>query len=128
MQMANKNIFLTEKQIKQIKEIRKMPKWNVEPQKVLVIKKYLDNGFKRGTISGLGEDGYPKDIKIVAMLSSNGTPLKNMTAIQLFYLLQDRFSKIYPDKKQRDEFLWEVMNDWYDEKISKNGLLSKNKY
>ena len=126
--MAGKNIFLTERQVRQIQESKNKPKWNVDPRKVLLIKKYLDNGFKRGTLSGLGNDGYPKDVKIVAMLSSYGTPLKNMTASQLFYLLQDRFSGIYPDKKQRDEFLWDVMNDWYDEKISKNGLLSKNKY
>lgn len=126
--MKKKNVFITEKQAEQIRESKKNPKWNVDPKKVIIVQKYLDNGFKRGKMSGLGEDGYPKEVKIVAMLSGSGEPLKNMSAMQLFYLLQDRFSKIYPDTKQRDEFLWDVMNDWYDKKITKNGLLSKNKF
>jgi hypothetical protein len=126
--MKKKNVFITEKQAEQIRESKKNPKWNVDPQKVIIVQKYLDNGFKRGKMSGIGEDGYPKEVKIVAMLSGSGEPLKNMSAMQLFYLLQDRFSKIYPDTKQRDEFLWDVMNDWYDKKITKNGLLSKNKF
>ena len=126
--MATKNIFLTEGQYKYIKESKKNPRWNVDPQKVLVIKRYLDKGFKRGKMSGLGEDGYPKDIKIVAMLSTDGSPLKNLTATQLFYLLQDRFSKMFTDKKQRDEFLWDTMNDWYNKTISPLGMLSHNRY
>ena len=79
-------------------------------------------------MTGIGDDGYPKDVKIVTMLSSNGTPLRNMTAMQLFYLLQDRFSKMFSDKKQLNNFLWATMNDWYEKKINTNGLLSHNKY
>ena len=126
--MAIKNIFLTEEQVNYINEKKNTPKWNVDPQKVLLIKRYLDKGFKRANMTGIGEDGYPKDVKIVTMLSSNGTPLKNMTAMQLFYLLQDRFSKMFSDKKQINSFLWATMNDWYEKKISPNGLLSHNKY
>ena len=126
--MEKKNIFLSEEQMRYISESKKHPKWNVDPKKVLIVKRYLDKGFKRGKMSGLGEDGYPKDVKIVAMLSTDGTPLKNMTAKQLFYLLQDRFSKMFSDKKQRDEFLWTTMNDWYEHKITNLGMLSHNRY
>ena len=126
--MAFKNIFLTEEQVKYINERKNAPKWCVDPQKVLLVKRYLDKGFKRANMTGIGDDGYPKDVKIVTMLSSNGTPLRNMTAMQLFYLLQDRFSKMFPDKKQLNNFLWATMNDWYEKKINTNGLLSHNKY
>ena len=126
--MAFKNIFLTEEQVKYINERKSIPKWCVDPQKVLLVKRYLDKGFKRANMTGIGDDGYPKDVKIVTMLSSNGTPLRNMTAMQLFYLLQDRFSKMFPDKKQLNNFLWATMNDWYEKKIKTNGLLSHNKY
>ena len=126
--MAFKNIFLTEEQVKYINERKSIPKWYVDPQKVLLVKRYLDKGFKRANMTGIGDDGYPKDVKIVTMLSSNGTPLRNMTAMQLFYLLQDRFSKMFPDKKQLNNFLWATMNDWYEKKIKTNGLLSHNKY
>lgn len=126
--MAFKNIFLTEEQVKYINERKSMSKWCVDPQKVLLVKRYLDKGFKRANMTGIGDDGYPKDVKIVTMLSSNGTPLRNMTAMQLFYLLQDRFSKMFSDKKQLNNFLWATMNDWYEKKINTNGLLSHNKY
>lgn len=126
--MAFKNIFLTEEQVKYINERKNMSKWCVDPQKVLLVKRYLDKGFKRANMTGIGDDGYPKDVKIVTMLSSNGTPLRNMTAMQLFYLLQDRFSKMFSDKKQLNNFLWATMNDWYEKKINTNGLLSHNKY
>ena len=126
--MAFKNIFLTEEQVKYINERKNAPKWCVDPQKVLLVKRYLDKGFKRANMTGIGDDGYPKDVKIVTMLSSNGTPLRNMTAMQLFYLLQDRFSKMFSDKKQLNNFLWATMNDWYEKKINTNGLLSHNKY
>lgn len=126
--MAFKNIFLTEEQVKYINEMKSMSKWCVDPQKVLLVKRYLDKGFKRANMTGIGDDGYPKDVKIVTMLSSNGTPLRNMTAMQLFYLLQDRFSKMFSDKKQLNNFLWATMNDWYEKKINTNGLLSHNKY
>ena len=126
--MAFKNIFITEEQVKYINERKNAPKWCVDPQKVLLVKRYLDKGFKRANMTGIGDDGYPKDVKIVTMLSSNGTPLRNMTAMQLFYLLQDRFSKMFPDKKQLNNFLWATMNDWYEKKINTNGLLSHNKY
>ena len=51
-----------------------------------------------------------------------------MTAKQLFFLLQDKFSKIYQDKTQRNAFLKKIMQDWYNRKISKEGLLSSNRY
>jgi hypothetical protein len=114
-----KTIFITENQLDYIKQ-------PYDLRKVNIIKNYLDKGFKRGTITGIGENGYPLDMKVVCMLSSNGEPLRNMTAEQLFYLLQDRFSNIYPDKKQRDRFLKKVMTDWYEKRIDKNGIPSKN--
>lgn len=103
-------------------------KYSVDPNKVMAVKRYLDDNFVRGQIPTMGEDGYPKTLYIVGMKGSDGNIMKNMSARQLFYLLQDKFSKIYMDKSQRDKFLKQVMVDWYNKKISKEGLLSKNRY
>lgn len=119
-----KRIFFNDTQIQFIKEAKE--KFPIDTNKVLLVKKYLDKGFKRGSMEGIGDDGYPKEMKIVAMLSPNGTILRNMGAKQLFYLLQDRFKDIFANKNQRDSFLKQVMNDWYEKRISKNGVLSKN--
>jgi hypothetical protein len=62
------------------------------------------------------------------MKFKDGTIAKNMTATQLFYLLQDKFNKIYEDPKQRDALLKKIVVDWYYRKISKSGLLSRNNY
>lgn len=123
MQKKNKRIILSEEQIAFIKQ-----EHCVEPKKVLIVKKYLDNSFKKGHIATLGEDGYPTNIKIVIMLGTDKQPVKNMTDKQLFYLLQDRFKNIYSDKKKRDKFLSRVIKDWYLDKISKDGLLSVNMF
>ena len=100
----------------------------VEPQKVLVVKKFLDDNFVRAAIPTVGEDGYSKTLLIVGMKGTDGQVNRNMYAQQLFDLLQDKFKNIYLDKQKRDNFLKRVMKDWYDKKITKDGLLSVNVY
>ena len=100
----------------------------VEPNKVLLVKKYLDDNFVRASMPIIGADGYPKTMYIVGMKGTDGNVIKNMTAKQLFYLLQDKFKGIYGDKSKRNKFIKQVMIDWYNKKISNEGLLSKNMY
>lgn len=120
----NKIIYLTESQYKYIKE-------NLSPvdtNKVLVVKKYLDDNFVRGNIPTIDNSGYPKSLLIVGMKGTDGKVAKNMTAEQLLELLIDRFQKIYTDKDKRRRFLRQVMKDWYNKKITKEGLLSVIRY
>lgn len=100
----------------------------VEPQKVLAVKKFLDDNFVRAAVPTIGNDGYSKTLLIVGMKGTDGKVIRNMYAQQLFDLLQDKFQKIYIDKEKRDNFLKRVMKDWYDKKISKDGLLSVNTF
>ena len=100
----------------------------VEPQKVLVVKKFLDDNFVRAAVPTIGNDGYSKTLLIVGMKGTDGKVIRNMYAQQLFDLLQDKFKNIYLDKQKRDNFLKRVMKDWYDKKITKDGLLSANIY
>lgn len=100
----------------------------VDTRKVMIVKKYLDDNFVRAAMPTIGNDGYPKTLLIVGMKGTDGNIIKNMYAQQLFDLLQDKFQKIYSDKQKRDMFLKQVMKDWYDKKITKDGLLSINAY
>ena len=125
--MKKKRITITESQYNELKQ-RLSEQHFVEPDKVKIVQKYLDDNFVRGSMPALGEDGYPKMIGVVGMKFKDGNVAKNMTATQLFYLLQDKFNKIYEDPKQRDAFLKKIVVDWYYEKISKTGLLSRNNY
>ena len=137
--VVGKKVYFNESQMKYIKEKLtedvnvdiniKVNKVNVvEPNKVLLVKKYLDDNFVRASIPIIGADGYPKTMYIVGMKGTDGNVIKNMTAKQLFYLLQDKFKGIYGDKSKRNKFIKQVMIDWYNKKISNEGLLSKNMY
>ena len=125
--MKGKKITITEEQFKELKK-KINEGYFVESEKVKIVKKYLDDNFVRGTIPAMGEDGYPKYIGVVGLKFKDGTVAKNMTATQLFYLLQDKFNKIYEDPKQRDALLKKIVVDWYYKKITKTGLLSRNNY
>ena len=74
----------------------------------------------------MSEDGYPTRIKIVALLNKSGEAIKNMTDVQLFEMLQDKFQHLCDDENKRDNLLKQIIKDWYKDKISKNGMLSVN--
>ncbi len=122
----SRNIIITESQFDYLQH-KLDEQYFVETNKVKVVEKYLDDNFVRGGMPAIGEDGYPKTIGVVGLKFKDGSVAKNMTATQLFYLLQDKFNKIYEDPKQRDAFLKKIVVDWYYKRI-KNGLLSKNNY
>lgn len=122
-----KKIIITESQFNELKK-RISESYFVEPEKVKIVKQFLDDNFVKGVLPSIGEDGYAKPIWIVGMKIPFSKEVKNMSATQAFYLLQDKFKHIYSEPKQRDRFLKKVLVDWYNDKISKHGLLSINNY
>ena len=122
-----KKVYITESQFQQIKSLLKED-FFIDTEKVNIVKKYLDDNFVKGGISCMDEKGYPKTLPIVGLKGTDGQVMKNMTDKQLFYMLQDKFSNIYSNHNQRDKFLQQIIKDWYYDRISKQGLLSKNKY
>ena len=98
----------------------------INPDQVIIVKRFLDNGFKRGSIEEIGANGLPHVIPIVGVLSSKGEVLRNLYMDQLKDLLIDQFKKMFTDSDQREKFLGQVMKDWYDNKIGLYGSLSVN--
>lgn len=93
--------------------------------KVLLVKKFLDGNFMRGTIEKTGDDGTMKKTGIFIQLDDKHMPTKsNIGAETLFDMVQDKFSNILPDKQARDKFIIRMIKDWYDNKITKDGTLS----
>lgn len=99
-----------------------------DPQKVLIVAKFLDKNFKRGTMSKLSNNGYPITEKIIAMKDSMGNVIKNFYPNQLYNLLDDKFHYIYTNPDKRRRFIKKIINDWMNNKISKEGLLSTNTF
>lgn len=92
---------------------------------VLKIKDYLDKNFAKQLIDDI-EDGYPKKIPTVSMLSVDKQPLKTMQISELLLLLDDKFHSVIKDDNDRKKFLKQVIIDWFVNKIGNNGILSKN--
>lgn len=98
----------------------------VNPENVLLVKKYLDTNFKKGQIENLGPDGFPAKVRIVGMMSSNGDIIQNLGEMQLEDLLIEKFKNMFIDKIERQKFLHQVLQDWFNDKIGMFGNLSVN--
>lgn len=125
---TKKRIFVTESQFNSLTNLLNEERFYIDTQKVLIVKKYLDKNFSRGSMDSIGADGYPKKTNVIGMKDNNGEVFKNMTFEQMLDLLEDKFHTIYTDKNKRSKFLNQVLKDWFNKKISNEGLLSVNHY
>lgn len=98
----------------------------INPEKVLIVKKFLDKTFKVHDFEKIGSNGMPIITKVFSMNASNGEPLKYMYKTQLHDLLIDRFQNMFLDKTERSLFLKQVIEDWMNGTIGIFGTLSKN--
>lgn len=89
-------------------------------EKRLLVKKFLDDNFQKGTIDKMDDKGDPDKYEVVIMLTTDKKPVKTMTDKQLFYYLQEKFKDILPEE-ERDDFLKDTIKKWYYDKISKVG-------
>lgn len=131
-----KKLIITEEQVHALSNIirqndpDKMPEktgpYVVNPENVLLVKKYLDSNFKKGQIENIGPDGFPAKVRIVGMMSSNGEILQNLGEMQLEDLLIEKFKNMFIDKVERQKFLHQVLDDWFNDKIGMFGNLSVN--
>lgn len=119
-----KKIIITEQQEQALLEHFIMERtYPIDPNKVLLVKAYLDKNFKKGKLAQFGDDGMPEGLSVAGMMSG-GNVVKNLTARQLFDVLENEFRGMFSDKIQRSKFLAQVIKDWYAGRISKEGLLS----
>ena len=95
--------------------------------KVLFIKDYIDKNFKKQSLDDIDTNGYPCSTPSVVMMSKSGQPIKTMEMKEFLLFLDDKFHNMISDESDRKKFLKQVITDWYNNKISKNGLLSVNR-
>ena len=131
-----KKLIITEAQVHALSNIipqnkagnmpEKSGPYIVNPENVLLVKKYLDTNFKKGQIENLGPDGFPAKVRIAGMMSSNGDIIQNLGEMQLEDLLIEKFKNMFIDKVERQKFLHQVLQDWFNDKIGMFGNLSVN--
>lgn len=136
-----KNIIISEEQSKALAKILKedtyqmpVPKetgkpYCVDPNKVLIVKNYLDKNFQKMAAEFKGDDGFRTKRRYVLMLSSAGAPMDEKDYIfdsTLLDMLTEKFKNMFSNHEERGLFLTQVMNDWFDNKIGLFGNLSVN--
>lgn len=134
-----KKIIITEQQRNKLaktiaEETYKMPvekkankPYTINPDKVLVVKKFLDGNFQKGNAEFIGNNGRLTKVRIISMPDSNGESLRDLTAENLVDLLIDRFKNMFLDQRERELFMKQVVKDWMDDKITVNGILTTNR-
>lgn len=102
----------------------------VEPEKVLVVKKYLDKNYIRGKYATTNEKGKIENIPIGGMINPETKKVEvNKYKSQIFDDIETEFKNMYEDKVRRTKFLTTVLNYWLKKKITPEGLLiGTNKY
>lgn len=111
-----KKIILSEDKLK---EVKKLMIHETYGDKVELIKKYLDNNFMRAAIE---KDG--NNVGIFVKLNNNLPTEKSYWKQDVLDILDKEFNNTITDKKERDGFLNQLLDDWYNKKISKFGSLS----
>ena len=101
--------------------------YTINPDKVLVVKKFLDGNFQKGNAEFIGNNGRLAKVRIISMPDSNGESLRDLTAENLVDLLIDRFKNMFLDQRERELFMKQVVKDWMDDKITVNGVLTTNR-
>ena len=119
-----KSIILSENNIRTLFNAMIKESYSLWPAKVELVKDYLDSHFARAKATIIDDNGRPSFQEVVAWLDDNKQVVKTLTDVQLFYVIQDEFKDIIPDKSERDKFLMSVLKNWYNNKISKNNTLS----
>lgn len=88
--------------------------------KIDLVKRFLDKNFMRASTQ---KDG--KDVGIFVKLNGNIPTDESLWKQDVLDILDDEFNNIVSDKKERDGFLSQLVDDWYNKKITKYGSLSR---
>ena len=134
-----RKVIISEQQEKELikklnEEVYQMPvdkkmnkPYTINPDKVLVVKKFLDGNFQKGNAEFIGNNGRLAKVRIISIPDSNGESLRDLTPDNLVDLLIDRFKNMFLDQKERELFMKQVVKDWINDKITVNGILTVNR-
>lgn len=123
-----KKIIITERAEKMLIEHLLNENYDIA-DKVSLVVKYLDSNFFKADKDVLDKNYNIESKALVIVKDSKGQPSKTLLTLeQLFQKLQYQYQNILLDKEERDKLLWQITNDWYYNKISKNSILSNTSY
>ena len=95
-------------------------------EKVLLVKNFLDKNFSISSVPDVSNNGLPTYSKIVNILNNSKEVVNSITLDNLFYMLQEKFKTIENNEQDRDKLLKQIIKDWSNGNITREGGLSVN--
>lgn len=97
---------------------------------VLDLKNFLDQHYEKGEQTEITPDGKFTNKKVIGVKSKGDDGkdviVTNITPQDLFYRLEPKVKDKIDKGEKRDAFLKQLIMDWYNNKITLQGNLSKN--
>lgn len=123
-----KKIIISEKAEKILFEYLLNENYDIS-DKVSLVKKYLDSKYIKADKDVYDKNNDSISQMLVIMKDTKGMPSKQiMTLEQLYEKLKFKYQNILTDKIERNKFLWQIVNDWFYNRISKSFVLSNTNY
>ena len=124
--MKNKSVILTNEQVSRFKRRVLRETFAVNTTLVRKIRDYVDKNFSYAKYDDINEDGDVIQKIAIQVLGSNREPLQTISPEKMLDKLDAKFNGIIKDDNERRDFIKQVLSDWVDGKITKDGLLSVN--
>lgn len=122
----SKVVYITENQLREAYENALTEAFVINIHLVSAIKKYLDKHFAKAKYDDIDENGDVVEKNAVQVLSISGQPLQTISVEKLLSKLDSKFASNIKDESDRKKFIKQVVDDWMDNKISRDGMLSVN--
>ena len=121
-----KSVILTTEQIRKFKGRVLKEAFAVNTTLVNEIRDFLDKNFSYAKYDDIDENGDVISKIAIQVLSSNGEPLQTISPEKMLDKMDSKFKEKLKDDKERREFIKQILKDWVDGNITKDGLLSVN--
>ena len=121
-----KSIILTNEQIRRFKGRVLKEAFAVNTSLVRKVYDYVSKNYTYAKYDDINEDGDVVEKIAIQVLGSNGEPLQTLSPQKMLDKIDAKFSGIIKDDTERRNFLRQVLADWVDGNVTKDGLLSVN--
>ena len=121
-----KSIILTNEQIRRFKGRVLKEAFAVNTSLVRKVYDYVSKNYTFTKYDDINDEGDVVEKIAIQVLGSNGEPLQTLSPQKMLDKIDAKFSGIIKDDTERRDFLRQVLADWVDGNVTKEGLLSVN--
>lgn len=121
-----KSIILTSEQMRHFKGRLLKEAFAVNTSLVKKVYDYVEKNFTYTKYDDINDNGDVIERIAIQLLGSNGEPLQTISPEKMLDKMDSKFHGIIKDDKERREFIRQILIDWVDGNVSKNGMLSVN--